>query len=188
MVMTVYKVSVIPDVPWLMATDKSYYSRPGFRGERMAADWGDLSFYIKNPGGSVESDFYYCSAGALVYSEKVRNSPLEEMFERVGEVLPARVEGVKGRVYFLNVLECYNCLLRDKSKCDTATDGATITRILEYAIDPNRILDNNLFKIPETKRVELYALSGRQDPEDEFYSTYHALKLKGLSFQSVWQG
>ena len=60
------------------------------------------------------------------------------------------------------------------------------TVVQKYVFYADRIGDCNLFKIPEMKHVGLFALAGRDDPEDEFYAQYHALGFTGLKFEQVW--
>lgn len=67
-----------------------------------------------------------------------------------------------------------------------APNGEVAVEVRKYAFHWDRIGDCNLFKVPETRGVDLYALVGRDEPEDEFYTQYHTLGFTGLKFEEVW--
>ncbi len=187
--MKVYRVLFDPRFQILLPTKESmdFVKKIHFQAER-EADWRQYTFYRKNVVGVPSSDFYHIATGALVYGEKVYRSPLEETMERSGEVLPASLDDNTDKLHVLNITACYNCFDKSKSKFETTSDKSVVTQVFKYEFFGDRILSQCLFKIPETRRVDIFALSGRGDAGDEFYSQYISGGFTGLKFEEVWSG
>ncbi|MDZ4403100.1 hypothetical protein [Prosthecobacter sp.] len=157
-----------------------------FQLENMRPDWGDISFYVRDPTCTRKGNFHYLSLGCLAYDRQVAESDLGEIIELSGEVLPATLDGTNERFYVFNPTACYNCFDRRNSIAEWTPDGTVAVQVQKFVFHADRIGDCNLFKIPEMKRVGLFALVGRDDPENEFYAQYHALGFTGLKFEEVW--
>ena len=88
----------------------------------------------------------------------------------------------KRKLAVINSTHCVDCL--DQSSCIVSTgDVASGT---SYIFDGNR-LDISLFKIPETRERELYALSGL-DPENDFVTLVEKHRFTGVQFVELWSG
>lgn len=187
MEMKVYRVKFDHKCQSLLPVKESmdFVKKIHFQAE-MEMNWMSYTFYRRNVIGVKKSDFYYIDPGALVYGDNVYNSPLEEIMERSGEILHASLDDHSDRLHILNVTACFNCFDKSKSKFKTTPDNSVVTQVFKYEFFGDRILDQCLFKIPETRRVDIFALSGRDGPEDEFYAQYTANGFSGLIFEEVW--
>lgn len=157
-----------------------------FQLDLMRSAWPSLSFYVRDPARTKRGNFFNLSLGSLAYDQAVLDSDLGETIEKSGEVLSATLDDTKEKFYVFNPTSCYNCLDRDNTEARWTPDGTAAIQVKKFAFHPGRIGDVNLFKIPEMKRVGLFALAGRDEPEDEFYAQYHALGFTGLRFEEVW--
>lgn len=171
----------------LLPVDRNAFTKPGlFQLLPMRSSWQPLTFYVRDPVRTLKADFLNVNPGALAYTRSVNESLLGEIIERSGEVLRGSIENPKEELFILNTLASYNCLDRDNSKLRTTPDGSVVIEVFKYAFHPERIGSLNLFKIPETRTVAIYALAGRDAPEDEFYAQYQAGGFTGLQFEEVW--
>lgn len=190
MAIKIYRVSVDPAGWRLFPVYPSFWERENlFRLADMRPEWREPTFYVKDPVRDKRMDFTYLSAGGFAYWEKVNESDLGEIIEKCGEVLPAKVESKPNpdeKLYVFNCTACYNCFDRENGKARWTPDGRMAIQVEKYAFHLDRIGDANLFKIPETHRVAIYTITGQEEPEDEFYSLYHALGFTGLKFEEVW--
>jgi hypothetical protein len=158
-----------------------------FQLMNMRDSWPSLSFYVRDPVRTKRGNFFYLAgAGCLAYDEAVCDSDLGETIERSGEVLTATLDDTEERFYVFNATACYNCFDRRNSIARWTPDGTVPIVVQKFVFHVDRIGDCNLFKIPEMKEVGLFALVGRDEPEDEFYAQYHALGFTGLKFEEVW--
>ncbi len=190
MALKIYRVSVDPESWRMLPTDESFWKRINlFRLASMRSEWGDPTFYVKNPVIDKRMDFVGLSVGSLVFWDNVYDSDLGEMIESCGEVLSGKAElnpQPDETLHVFNCTACYNCFDRDKGKARWTPDGTMAIQVEKYAFHPDRIGDGNLFKIPETHRVHIYTMTGQEEPESEFYGLYHSLGFTGLKFEEVW--
>jgi hypothetical protein len=171
----------------LLPVHRNAFAKPGlFQLAPMRSSWEPVTFYVRDPVRTVVADFLNLNPGALAYTRSVNESLLGEIIERSGEVLPGSLESPKAELFILNTLVAYNCLDRANSKLRTTPDGSVVIQVLKYGFYPERIGDLNLFKIPETHTSAIYALAGRDQPEDEFFAQYQAGRFTGLQFEEVW--
>ncbi|WP_397384279.1 hypothetical protein [Prosthecobacter sp.] len=185
--MKIYQVSANHDFWSLLPVEKDEYLKMKlFQLESMRANWPNLSFYVRDPARTNRGNFFNLSLGCLAYDQNVNQSDLGEIIERSGEILNATLESTKEHLYIFNPTACYNCLDRKNTNARWTPDGNVAIQVQKFVFHPDRIGDVNLFKIPEMKRVGLFALVGRDEPEDEFYTQYHALGFTGLEFNEVW--
>lgn len=157
-----------------------------FSLEPMRPQWDAPVLYVRDPARTKRGAFFGFHPGTLAYSQDVEETDLGEIIERSGELLNAQLDETNEKIRVFNCTACYNCLDRPNTEMRMTPDGVMAIVVKKYAFHVERIGDCNLFKIPETKRVELYALVGRDEPEDEFYTQYHALGFTGLQFEEVW--
>jgi hypothetical protein len=187
MAMKIYLVSIDLNSWRLLPTKDDFWDNANmFKVMSMRAEWNNPVFYVKDPVLTACMDFVDVAAGAFAYGEKVNASDLGEIIEKSGEVLSATIDVSGERIYVFNTTACYNCLDKKNTDARWTPDGTVAIQVQKYAFHPDRIGDCNLFKIPEMKRVGLFALVGRDEPEDEFYAQYHALGFTGLKFEEVW--
>jgi hypothetical protein len=190
--MKIYKVSQDLSCWSLMVAVKDFWKealqkhKELFALESMRAHWDAPVVYVRDPARTKRGAFFVFNPGTLVYSREVEEADLGEIIERSGELLNATLDGTGETLQIFNCLECYNCLDRANTDMRLTPDGTVAVQVHRYSFHVNRVGSRNLFKIPETKRACLYALAGRDDPEDEFYAKYHALGFTGLKFEEVW--
>lgn len=185
--MKIYRITADHDYWSLLPVQKDQYVKLRlFQLENMRSTWPNLSFYVRDPARTKKGNFFNLSLGCLAYDKTVYDGDVGETIERSGEVLTALIDGSDEKFYIFNPTACYNCFDRKNSVADWTPDGTVAIQVQKYAFHPDRIGDCNLFKIPEMKRVGLFALVGRDEPEDEFYAQYHALGFTGLQFEEVW--
>lgn len=187
MAVKIYRVTIDLTSWKLLPSDQGFWKNANmFQVTNMRQQWSNPTFYAKDLVRTQRMDFVDVAAGALAYWGKVNDSDLGEIIEKSGEVLPANVESSNDSLYVLNPTACYNCLDRTNTRARWTPDGNVAIQVEKFAFHPDRIGDVNLFKIPEMRRVGLFALAGRDEPEDEFYAQYHALGFTGLKFEEVW--
>jgi hypothetical protein len=187
-------LKIVPDHSYwsLLPTDRGFWNaaydkhQEIFALELMAPGWTPPGLYVRDPARTQKGSFLNFGSGRLAYSEDVYDSDLGELIERSGEILPAKMEATGEVCHIFNCTACYNCLDRANTKMRMTPDGAMAIQVEKYSFHADRIGDCNLFKIPETRRVELYTLVGRDEPEDDFYSLYQSLGFTGLKFEEVW--
>ncbi len=184
MAMKIFRIQPDYDFWTLAPTVQTFI--PKFRLDQLRDDWNPPPFYVLDPIRTKKSDFFDIGSGAVAYNHRVYDSVVGEIIERAGEVLHATLEGTGEEFFIFNCTACYNCLDRSKTEMRLTPDGKMAIQVKKYVFHPKRIGDCSLFKIPETHRVELYALSRPSDYGDEFYNQYHALGLTGLKFEEVW--
>ncbi|QIF00564.1 hypothetical protein [Roseimicrobium sp. ORNL1] len=186
--MKIFRVDADYDFWSLLVEPKDpFWTIPNaFQLQSMRATWTSPNFYPRDPVRTARGDFFNVTLGALGYSKDVAKSALGEIIGYSGEVLPAKLDETGEDIYVFNPMVCYNCLDRSATEARWTPDGKLAITVKRYGFHVDRIGDWNLFKIPETHRVAIYALAGRDEPEDEFYAQYLALGFKGLKFEEVW--
>ncbi len=157
-----------------IALSRKYY----FDCQRSEPDWNPPEVYNPHPKLKRGSFFgFRGSRGGFICDERTRdNDEMAEILEMSGELLPLPYEGET--FYVINVLECKNCLDRERSNFDPYPQ--------KYTFHKHRIPDTPLFKIPETSMVEVLCVENGPDPEYEFKRRYERLDLTGLYFEKLW--
>jgi len=171
----------------LPTTGTAFFAdREMFKTRPMREKWTCPSIYVEDPLRTVRGDFMSLGcAGTFLFDQTVRDHGLDAILEEGGEVLPAKLDGHDAPIFFFNALACYNCL--DHANCRPVLQpGKAAVEVETLAFHPSRIGDSNIFKVPERFWNEIFVLSGRDAPGDEFYAEYHRLNLKGLEFKEVW--
>lgn len=170
-----------------MAADSGFWKQKQlFELTSMRSAWQLPTLYVRDPVRTTKGDFHNFAVGTFAFLQEVNDGELGEIIERSGEILPAILDGTGEACYLFNCTVSYNCLDRANTEMLMTPDETMAIEVMKYAFHPDRIGDCNLFKIPETRRVGIYALVGRDDPEDEFYTQYHTLGFTGLKFEEVW--
>lgn len=142
-------------------------------------------FRVKEPAQTQLGNFFLLNSGVLVHDWQVSDDADEvEILGDDMEYLPARLEDPAMALCVQNVMGCYNCLDLDRSEFTTGS-GGEILSIQKHVFHPRRVLDSAVFKIPETCRDTIYALSGRG--HDDFFEFYHEREYSGLIFEEVWR-
>jgi hypothetical protein len=73
MAIKIYRVSVDPAGWRLFPVDPSFWKRENlFRLAGMRSEWGDPSFYVKDPVRDQRMDFTDLSSGTFTYWDKVK--------------------------------------------------------------------------------------------------------------------
>ncbi len=152
-------------------------------GRPVGRDWVPLELFVLEPKLKVPN-FWYFQTGEMAVDEKTSELMGPHLL-RAGELLPVHVEG-QGRLFLVNVLECLNCLDREKSVLP-GHDRPLGTR-LKYAFHAGRFSGSSLFRIPDDNRAGLYTLEETGDPGKEFKAAVEQQKLTGLKFELLWEG
>lgn len=182
--MKIYKIKAdVNNYQWIVPSNKDdIREKLFFECQPKKANWQPLDMYVFNPK-KKEGNFYSLGGiGALVFDEKALDAMLT-IFEMAGEILPINVEGTA--LYILNVLDCVNCLDKEKSTWDYYEDGSR-GRILSYAFHANRMTEGSIFKIPETCKTEVMIYSDIKDDEEDFMLLYKRYGLTGMIFEEIF--
>ena len=146
------------------------------------ATWNPPTVYVYEPLHR-KGDFFQFSRSVLISNTRATEA-LRSFYEMAGELLPLPYHG---EVYtLLNVTECINCLDEEKSEWEYY-EGTEVKHLLKrYVFHPNRFSASALFKIPQTYGIELYAVEGSGEVEEEFREVVKKNHLQGLIFQELW--
>lgn len=140
--------------------------------------WTPPEVYIAYPL-LIAGDFYDLNlSGQLILSPLCKDGwAIQRFLGDAGEMLPIFHEGREYKM--LNVLECINCLDREKSEWKIYPK-----KLVFY---PNRFAYSSIFKIPELLGANL-TIDRDGDPENDFKAAYDHYGLTGLVFEPVWEG
>lgn len=182
--MKIYQVTTNLDYQWVLPQieENEMLKLMTFDCYSKVKSWPNINWYINNPKKRKGNFFEIGHSGALVFDEAVLNSDLYSLIEMAGEVLPIKLEN-NTNLYVLNVLKCVNSLNQKKTKWQLYDDG-TKGRILEYSFYENRMSESQIFKIPETSKVEILTYSN--DYDDDFVNLYKDLGFTGLVFDEIY--
>jgi hypothetical protein len=158
-----------------------------FRAERLSEKWVAPSMFVSDPVRTKRGDFHGFTSGGFIIGMSVLQSALGDILSRAGELLPASLDRTGEQVFVFNCTAVYNCLDRSKTQMRTTPDGEVAIEIKRYAFHADHVGASSVFKIPETHRVEVYVLSGREEPDDEFIAQYRAHRFIGLNIEEVWR-
>jgi hypothetical protein len=151
---------------------------------RKLQGWVPPDVYVWNPKLKLGDFFHFCS-GAFVVDSKSMNG-LRDLLEMAGELLPLSYK--ESTYYLMNILECANCLDRQKTQWVFDKKTGMPVRIVKYEFHRSRFPESTLFKIPETAPGEMLTVTGLKDAEDEFKPRVEQLGLRGLLFEELWSG
>lgn len=185
---TIYKIGFTSEVKWIIPSEEGFLhpiERP-FDGRPRSQHWGFPDFYVHGDPDNLATDFFSMAGGTIAFTEKVmKNEYIAAHFEMAGEILPVQME--HGPLFYvLNVTEMVNPLNQSECEYFIYPDG-TKGRILKYSFHPNRFSEASVFKIPETKKVDILTLYREGgSAEDYFYPAYQESGLKGLKFEKLW--
>jgi len=82
----------------------------------------------------------------------------------------------------INSTHCVDCLDVDKSEFDDVDPS----KVVKYSFDGEQ-LAISLFKIPQSKATELFALDGFDDAND-FKTLVDRFRFTGVKFERLWVG
>lgn len=185
---TVFKIKFSSNVNWIVPSDESFLNTitHPFDGRAKSKIWGEPSFYVHGDPERLETDFFSLASGAIAFSEKVKLAPnVISHLEIAGEILPVYMEHGPS-FYVLNVTEIVNPLNQNDCLYEKFPSGRK-GRILKYSFHPNRFSESSIFKIPETKEVDILTLCREKGgAEDYFYQAYQESGLRGLDFEEIW--
>ncbi len=184
--MRIYKIKEdTNNYQWVMPKNKDdIFENLSFECHSKESKWQPLEMFVFNPQKKQGNFYTLGGIGALVFDEQALDAMLT-IFEMAGEILPINVEGAS--LYILNVLDCVNCLDKDKSIWDYYEDGSR-GRILSYSFYKDRMTEGSIFKIPETCKTEVLIYSDIKNKEEEFIPLYEKHKLTGLIFEEIYSG
>jgi hypothetical protein len=153
---------------------------------RKMPTWSPLPIFVDKPE-LKRGNFFYSWSGHFLIDSKVREV-LSPILDNTCELLPFLP--YEGETFFLmNVLECVDCLDKQKTQWTTAPrTGERISpgSIKEYYFNRERFSDSTLFKIPEQKTTKFLALTGMNDAGSEFKTIVEREGLTGLKFEEIW--
>jgi hypothetical protein len=147
------------------------------------ASWKPPEVYIYQPK-LKQGDFFNFTSNLLIANTKAIKI-LASHFEMAGEILPLYHEGIEYGV--VNILECINCLNKNKTEWEIDEETGDKAWIDKYAFHPERFSESSLFKIPETSRGEILLVEGLLAPEEEFRYLVKEAGLEGLKFEELWR-
>lgn len=110
---------------------------------------------------------------------------LGDYIYNAGELLPFR--STQQQYYILNVTNCIDCL--DAEESEWFVDKVDGSRIYptRYRFRIERMTNAPIFKIPETKRTEIFIHEGLLNPGVEFRHFVETHELAGLIFEELWR-
>jgi hypothetical protein len=147
-----------------------------FDGSRRGSAWDSPKSYCFDPMKKA-GDFAKFGTGSLLVSDLAKRSLLD-LLELAGELLPLETDD--GLFWILNVLECWNVLDEQKSRCSSAG------LIEAYVFQRDRMSEATLFKIPQTRSIEVLGKEVDGNPDHEFRARVETAQMSGLIFEDLW--
>ena len=156
-------------------TDKEYWQIKNTigRGNSLLENWEPFPVREKMKG--MPSDFPALNGPIPAFSEKA--------WLKLNPYIGNTVEALKlitehGTYYAINVLDIVDALDHTNSEISFNSASGRVSRIKKYVFDKEKIKGKYLFKIPETKGLEVYV-------SEEFKKIIEAEKLEGLDFKKL---
>lgn len=163
-------------------TDQKYYEKKNSvgRGESLIRSWDPLpvrNFFGEKEGLFPEkiSDFPSLIMGDPVFSEQAWRI-FEPIIGSYTEPLPLIT--VEGKYYALNILNIIDALDKENSQISYNKVTGRVSRVFKHVFNTDKIKDQLIFKVPETKGLEVYV-------SEEFKKIVEKNNLKGLDFSNV---
>ncbi len=152
-----------------------------FNGSHRLETWNDPGFYVMHPK-LIKGNFlgFGDASGALTVDTKALQV-LEDLFEMSGELLPFTYKGAAFQV--VNVTNVIDVLDEERTQWFYEKGSSPVER---YVFHENRLTETPLFKIPQENSLDIFAVEGIKDPEDEFKGRVEQSGLTGLTFEEVW--
>ncbi len=125
----------------------------------------------------IAGDFWWFASCNTLAATKKTAELIMPVLAASCELLPLSCN--RRKLFALNVTYVVNCLDKKKSRL------ALPHLIVEYAFRPKR-LGVSLFKIPETRKMEILCVEGAAAPLDEFKGAVEHYGLTGLRFEKLW--
>ncbi|CAN5539923.1 hypothetical protein BH09VER1_BH09VER1_23970 [soil metagenome] len=171
---------------WIVPDEKMSPDDLNFDGTSRLLDWKPPEFHVHNPK-KARTDFYTGLTGAISMTSEMRFHPiLMAYFEKAGELLPIKLETGED-LFILNVTSIADALDLEQAVMRKNPSTGVPVAIQQYAFNVERLPNSSIFKIPETKKVNILAYSGRaKSPVDEFLSVFLELKIAGLKVEEIW--
>lgn len=167
--------------------DAEFFGDPltEFCGIPFSKKWRLVELYIEKPKLPIP-DFFHFRGDVLILNEKARIAAGEAL-EVSGELLPLRIENLKGHFFLHNIVNCLNVLDHTKTIWKRAGVGGRLKLVDKPAFIVERFGEGSLFKIPENGGIQIYCLERTGDPDDgEFKAVVEKHKLTGINFELVW--
>ncbi|GHA51626.1 hypothetical protein GCM10007103_35110 [Salinimicrobium marinum] len=171
-------------IPEISDEDDKLLTVSLFNGEEKDGWPEDINFYVFNPKKLKGNFFNLAGGSALVFDQVVYDSPVFDLFEQAGQIIPINCSGEK--LYILNVLECINMLDLNKSKFEVYNDGSK-GDVLDFYFHEDRISESCIFKIPQMNASQILTYSGVKDASDEFIHLYKKFNFSGLEFEKLYE-
>ncbi|MFV8282613.1 imm11 family protein [Christiangramia marina] len=187
--MKIYRIEVdVKKYQWIMADinedDSNFIDIHFFNGKEKNNWPEDIDFYIYNTKNLPGNFFYLDGGSALVFDQAVYDSPIFDIFEQAGQIIPINCSGEK--LYILNVLECINMLDLNKSQFEIYDDGSK-GEVLEFHFHEERISESSIFKIPQMNASQVLTYCDVKDASDEFFNLYNKFNFTGLVFEKLYE-
>jgi hypothetical protein len=182
--MTVYEVKAnVSQFQYFLADTKEGRNALRIDCEPQEETWQPPAMYIYKPKHK-RGNFFGVEMNQTIACDQATYDNIEayELLSICNELLPLPHEGET--FWVLNVLECVNCLDRERS--EWANSPNKIGAPSKYVFHSNRIPETPLFKIPETSINQILCHEGVHDPTYEFKRRYDRLGLTGLKFTPLW--
>lgn len=182
---TVYRVVRDPRFKKLIPVDQAAFDAErekswAFDGERPRTKWVELQ--MQPSDDSLKSpDIWEVVPGTFAMEKKA----YYELSSSTEETQQGNMRFLKcdeRKLAVINSTHCVDCLEVEKSKFDKADPS----KIVKYSFDGEQ-LAISLFKIPQTKAIELLTLDGFDD-ENDFKTLVERFGFTGVKFERLWTG
>jgi hypothetical protein len=147
----------------------------------VAGAWEPPAVYIYRPTHR-RGDFFHYGDGTPILSPRATDV-LATYLEMAGELLPLPHGDETFTV--LNVTECINCLDQEHTEWEYAETGERLG-IKKYAFHPRRFSESPIFKIPETRKVDVLILDRYDDGAESVKHFLERSGLQGYILQELW--
>jgi hypothetical protein len=145
-------------------------------GTPLSSTWTPPAVFIADDG-ALPGDFLSLVGSSLVTTPRGTNA-LKHILAGAGELRSFPFNGVN---YTLtNVTNIIDCL--------DVTKSVTYPYVEKYVFDPCKLRESrsSLFRIPQTRHVEILCIEGLLRPEDDFLRVTREHNLLGLKAVLLW--
>ena len=155
-----------------LAGDDAYRQLPVFDGRPLADGWHPLQGRL---GSGAVGEFAYLTAGTVA----CRDAILPEIEAFAGDEIERLSLDISDEPHsLLNVTGASPVLDLERSVVERFPESQRVYRVHKYVLNPDRLLQKWLFKIPEVARTQVFAT-------DAFRSAYETHRWTGLEFIPV---
>ncbi len=152
-----------------------------FNGKHRLESWSDPGVYVMHPKLKKGNFLGFGDASGTFIADAKASQELEDLFEISGELLPFTFQGEPFHV--VNVTNVIDVLDEDRTQWVYEKGSGPVE---SYVFHENRLIETPLFKIPQENSMDVFAVEGLKDDDDEFKGRVEQCELLGLTFEKVW--